>query len=74
MDSTADSNGVTERSRDGCGEGGADSGGNSPRLELSGAAAAALQQFYADQEQQAERDPFSANFGLSQVTVCTTLR
>ena len=40
---------------------------DSPRLELSGVAAAALQQFYADQQQQSNLDPFAANFGLSQV-------
>lgn len=40
---------------------------SSPELQLSAAAAAALQEFFSDQQQQSETDPFSANFGLSQV-------
>lgn len=43
---------------------------DSPRLELSGVAAAALQQFYADQQQQSNLDPFAADFWLSQVGAC----
>lgn len=39
---------------------------SSPDLQLSVAAAAALQEFYKEQQQQSEADPFAANFGLSQ--------